>query len=198
MFLYEMIYNILEEKGALSIPSICQELNEKTNHHQEQEKLVLPAHIKSAISRKKDLFKVEENVVSIDPEKNIQALTVHIGGIIEPSITIKIDFNKNRFIIFEWNHESQACNNPGIQPTRTCGEMDAFKKELFRIKPWEWSANYHQEQMILDGIFWSIKLVTEGKVYESEGLHCFPKEWGKLCNSLTKLTGLNLKKQLSV
>lgn len=191
MYIYEMILDILEKKGPTSIPSICQEMNQLTWNDQDEDRLVQLSQIKTAIRRKKDLFKVEDNVVFIDPEKDIQLLTINIGGAFEPSITVKVDFIRNRFSFFVWHFDSKLSSKNSLQPVQPCGNLEDFKKELYRIKPWEWRADYQPEGMVLDGIFWSMKLVTKGKVYESEGIQCFPKEWTKLCKSLSKLTGFN-------
>ncbi|NMD69962.1 hypothetical protein HHO41_06645 [Bacillus sp. DNRA2] len=190
MYIYEMILDILQKNGPTSIPSICQEMNQQTIHL--EEKFVQPSQVKSAINRKKELFKVQNDVVFIDPDKDIQYLNVHIGGASEPALTIKVDFLKNRFAFFEWHMDQ----NPNVSVRRShsqmIGDVDTFKKELYRIKPWEWDADYQDEGLVLDGIYWSVKLVTQGRIYESEGLQCFPEEWKKLCKSLTKLTGFKI------
>lgn len=199
MYMYEMILDIVEKNGPMTISSICQEMNKLYTNQNDSEKIIKLSYVKSAISKKKDIFKVVDNVVSIDPEKTVHFLTVHLGGAIEPAITIKVDFIGNRFFLFEWHFDLiTSASMGGKQLVRVCGDVATFKKELYRIKPWEWEEDYHPDGMVLDGIFWTVKLVSEGKVYESEGLNCFPKDWEKLCKGLTKLTGLNLKKQLSV
>lgn len=193
MYMYEMILDILKKNGPTSIPSICQEMNEQTIQHDDQEKVVQPQQVKKAISRKKDLFKVEDNVVFIDPEKDVQLLTVHLGGLIEPALTIKVDFIKNTFAFFQWHLDLvPRINHHSLQQVRFCGDVESFKKELYRLRLWEWDTDYHPDEMVLDGLFWSVKLVTKSKVYESEGLQCFPKEWKKLCRALSKLTGFDL------
>lgn len=193
LYIYEMILDILQKNGPTSIPSICQEMNQKSDQFENQEKIVHPSQVKSAIRRKKELFKVQDDVVFIDPEKDIQYIHVHIGGVVEPAITIKVDFEKNRFVFFEWSLDRNPNGIFGRTQSRVIGEVEAFKKDLYRIKPWQWEADYQLEEMVLDGIYWSVKLVTHGRVYESEGLGYFPEEWKKLCKSLTKLTGFEIR-----
>jgi hypothetical protein len=195
MFIYEMILEIIGNKGPISIPSICQEMNQTCGYN-DSNKLVQPSQIKQALSRKKDLFKVEDNLVSILPEKDPQQLTVYMGGGIEPSLMIKVDFEKNRFSFIEKHFEPRKAANNKFQPLHQCGSVEAFKRELYRIKPWEWARDYEPEEMVLDGIFWSVKLVTKAKVYESEGLQCFPKEWPMLLKGLSALTGFDITSSL--
>ncbi|WP_147534877.1 hypothetical protein [Bacillus marasmi] len=192
MYIYEMILDILKKNGPTSIPSICQEMNQQTSHLEEQEKIVQPSQVKSAITRKKELFKVQNDLVYIDPEKDVQYLHVHIGGVVEPAITIKVDFGKNRFVFFEWNLDQNVNVNERRTQSQVIGDVETFKKELYRIKPWQWDADYQKEAMVLDGVYWSVKLVTQGRVYESEGLECYPEDWKRFCKSLTKLTGMTL------
>lgn len=192
MYMYEMILDILQKKGPTSIPSICQEMNQQSIHLEKRDKIVQPSQVKLAINRKKELFKVKDDVVFIDPAKDFQYLNVRIGGAVEPAITIKVDFLKNRFAFFEWHLDRYPHENVQKTQSQVIGDVEVFKKDLYRIKPWEWDADYQFDGMVLDGIYWSIKLVTQAKEYKSEGLQCFPPEWNKLCKSLTKLTGFNI------
>ncbi len=105
---------------------------------------------------------------------------------------MKVDFEKNRFTLFEWNLDSIEKPINRLQPKRVIGNIDMFKKELYRIRLWKWKNDYQSEGIVLDGTYWSVKLVTKGKVYESEGLQSFPKEWDRLCQALSKLSGLEI------
>jgi hypothetical protein len=194
MYMYEMILAILVKKGSASIPSICQEMNDV--YHKDNEKIVQPSQVKTSICRKKDLFKIKNELVFIDPEKDIQKVTVYLGFSSGPSLTIKIDFEKNQFTFFEW--QLDPTNDPinKFVPQRAIGDVNTFKNELYRIKPWEWEEDYESDGIVLDGTFWSVKLETKGKVYESEGLQSFPKEWNRLCFGLSKLTGIDIHQQL--
>lgn len=196
MYMYEMILAILDKKGPASIPSICQEMNKLNVFHQNEEKIVQPAQVKTSICRKKDLFKMKNELVFIDPERDFQKLTVHIGLSRGPSLTIRIDFVKGQFAFFEWQLDPTIEPVIRIQPQKTIGNVETFKKELYRIKLWEWKADYPSEGIVLDGTFWSTELETKGKVYKSEGLQSFPKNWKKLCLGLSKLTGLDVDQQL--
>lgn len=192
MEMYEVILEILEKNGPKSIPGICQEMNQLPFYQRSKEKPVLPAHVKSAITRKKELFKVCNNIVFIDPEKNMQSLEVNISGSEGPLLTIRVDFLKDSFSYFEWNFDSPSKSKSSIPPQREFGDIGIFKKEIYRLKLWKWNADYQPETMILDGVCWSVKLVTTGKVYESQGLQQFPKEWTRFSRGLRRLIGLSV------
>ncbi|WP_335717358.1 hypothetical protein [Neobacillus niacini] len=69
--------------------------------------------------------------------------------------------------------------------------MEEFKSEIYSLNIWEWERSYRKEEgIILDGMFWSIKLNTKGKIYESEGIECFPREWERFCQAVENLTGI--------
>ncbi len=67
MRVYETILSILEEKGPLPIPAICHEVNQVLVSN--REKPVLPAYIKSIVTRKRDVFRVKGGNISIHPDK---------------------------------------------------------------------------------------------------------------------------------
>ena len=186
MNMYEVILNIIDQKGPVSIPSICQEINQNRIFMQERDKPVQPSQIKSAISRKRDLFYVENNIVSLLPEKELISLTVQISYGKGPWIKVDVDFIEKNFVFFEWNLE--PVSNRKYEPIKA-GSTDDFKHSIFRLKVWDWEINYDQEGIILDGINWAVRLETKAKVYKSDGLQDFPKDWTKFCQALRKLTG---------
>ena len=188
MNMYEVIINILDQKGPVSIPSLCQEINQNPIFMDERDKPVQQSHIKSVISRKKDLFAVENDIVSLLPEKDFMALIVRIGYFRGPWIKIEIDFVKKTFLLFEMNLEPVV---PQKIKMSNLGTTDDFKQALYRLKLWDWNTQYDADGIILDGISWSIVLTTKSKIYRSEGLQRYPKEWPKFCQELTKLTGIN-------
>lgn len=186
MNMYELILSILDQKGPVSIPLICQQVNQDPVFMKERDKPVQQAQVKSVISRKNDLFSVHNNVVSLLPEKHFISLTAEVGECQSPLLKVKVDFIKKTFIFFEINLDpSKHLEYKPFEP----GSTDEFKQELYRLKIWDWDSNYEQDGIVLDGTCWSICLETRAKVFRSEGLQSFPKEWAKLCRALTKLTG---------
>jgi hypothetical protein len=186
MYMYEVILNIIDQKGPASIPSICQEVNQHPTFMQERDQPVQPSQIKSVISRKKDLFSVNNDVVSLLPEKDIMELSVQMSYFKGPWVKLKVDFVKKDFIFFEWNLEPAKI---GEYDQVQAGSTDDLKQAIYHLKIWEWNPNYNQNGIILEGINWSTCLTTKARVYKSEGLQKFPKEWSKFCRELTNLTG---------
>ena len=159
MNMYELILNIIDQKGPTSIPSICEEVNRNPIFMQQRSKPVQLSQIKSVLTRKSDLFLVHN---------------------------VKVDFIKKDFTFFEWNFD--PTKKLEYEPL-LYGSMDEFKQEIYRLKIWNWDLNYEQEGIILDGMCWSISLETRTKTYKSQGLQTFPKEWARFCRALSKLTG---------
>jgi len=195
MNMYEVILNMIDKQGPTSIPSICKKINQNSAYLEERGKPVQQAHVKSVISRKKDLFLCENEMVSLLPDKELISLTVHAGACRGPWVKINVDFTQNIFTYFEWNLEPAAAGktfsapNGNIYDTIISGKMDDFKQELYRLKIWNWELSYEPEGIVLDGINWSVYLDTKAKVYKSEGYQRFPNNWTRLCKALTKLTG---------
>ncbi|KAA9025756.1 hypothetical protein [Niallia endozanthoxylica] len=189
MNMYEIILSYLDQAGHASIPSICQQVNNNPLFMKERKKPVRHTHIKSVISRKKDLFYVHNDMVSLLPERNLVSLTANIEKCGSPWFQVKVDFNYRHFIFFEMNLD--PCEKLQYRPV-VSGSTNEFKQEIYRLNIWDWEPNYDKAGIVLDGTSWSVKLETRSKTYKSEGLQCFPKEWTKFCCALTKLTGKNI------
>lgn len=191
MSMYEIILNILEKKGPVSLHSICDEMNEMSSIRSERKNPVQLSHVKSIVSRKKDLFQVEDDIVSIREEKELLSLSALIGGYPRPSYKIDVDFIHNRFYFFEWNIDCAQPNRK--ERTIYIGDVEQFKKEIMRLKIWNWDKDYQLDSLVLDGTSWSVKLKTKGMTYESEGLQSFPNNWSKFCRVVSNLIGIKFE-----
>lgn len=189
MNMYEIILDIIEKNGPISFSSICAEMNQIHPIKNERNKPVQISHIKSVVSRKKDLFSVENGVVSIREDMDFIYLSVKVSSYQSPCFKVDVDFLKNRFHFFEWYFQNVA--GPRKPRTIYLGSVEQFKKEIFRLKLWNWEKDYQPEALILDGTTWSVELKTKGSVYQSRGLQTFPKEWAKFIKALSRLTGVD-------
>lgn len=193
MNMYEVIIDILEKKGPVSFHSICEEMNERNwTSKSGKENPVQVSQVKSVVTRKKDLFSVTGDIVSIREEKELQSLTAMIGRFPGPSFKVEVDFVHQRFYMFEWRNAS-LMQKDREEKTIYIGNVEQFKKEVIRLKIWNWERDYQPEALVLDGISWSVILKTKGKLYESEGLHTFPENWHKFCRAISQLIGMPFK-----
>src|SRR4051812_9338376 len=94
MNMYEIILSILDQKGPTSIPSICQQVNQDPIFMKERDRPVQQRQVKSVISRKKDLFSVHNDMVSLLPERHFISLTAEVGECGNPFLKVKVDFIK--------------------------------------------------------------------------------------------------------
>lgn len=188
MRVYTMILSILDKNGPLPISTICQEVNHVLPVH--RKKPILPSHIKSIVTKKRGFFDIHDGRISIHPDKDPISLSVSqefYGGI---SYYIKIYFKKNNFAVLEWRNKDNCEPVSNDQP-KTLGCLEEFKSELFTMNIWDWDPSYRKEEgIVLEGNYWSVKLITKGTIYESEGMECYPKNWGSFCRSIEKLTGI--------
>ncbi|UII54326.1 hypothetical protein LS684_11570 [Cytobacillus spongiae] len=186
MSMYEEILHIIDQKGPVSIPSICHELNGHVQKVENQKTIVQPSSVKSVISRKKDLFYYEDELVCIQPDRNLQSLVFRMTIGQSPSYTVKIDFTSERFTFFEWQLDQSVWN---FERPKWLGSVRDFKHALYRAKIWDWEEDHQPNAIVLDGVNWSIELHTKGQTYYSEGLESFPREWRTFTRALTKLIG---------
>ncbi|MDZ5471625.1 hypothetical protein SM124_07670 [Bacillus sp. 31A1R] len=189
MNIFDFIINIIEEKGPVTLSSLCDEVNSLNYKKVENEFKLQVSQIRSVLTQKNDLFLVVDDLVSIKPSPKLIALTVVLEAFQGPCYKITVNFIKETFYVFEWNDEGKPI--PTRNP-KTIGSVSQFKKEISRITIQDWEEDYQLEYLVLDGIFWSIKLCTEEKIYEREGLQSFPKEWPQFCLALKKLTGIKI------
>ena len=189
MNLYVLICSIIDRYGPTSILSICEKVNNHAQFMKERDKPVGQAQIKSVISRKKDLFAVHDDIVSLLPERVFVSMTAEIGACRGPWFKVKVDFVRKTFMVFGMNLD--PANELDYQPI-VAGSTDEFKHEIFKMKLWNWEPSYERQEIVLDGTCWSITLKTIGQTYKSEGLNVFPKEWAKFSKALSKLIGKKL------
>ncbi|CAM4006440.1 hypothetical protein [Mesobacillus thioparans] len=188
MKMYEAMLMILEEKGTASIPVICDEMNEQVPDRFHHTKLIIePSYIKTLITGNTEVFVLNEDTVSIRPDKEPLMLTVVLHGYPGPEMRVRIDFKRNTFTYFEWHLDSKA---PGPLRTGNYGSVEEFKKHLYSFRLWDWQEDYQTEGIIVDGTSWSVALKTKEKTYESKGLEAFPKEWVEFCRAISKLVGI--------
>jgi hypothetical protein len=187
--IYETIISILDEKGPLSIPLICQEVNEQLVT--DRSNPILPSHIQSIVTRKKDLFLVREGNISIAPDKHPYSITAILERDEGISYQLNVDFIKRSFSFFEWKNIGHQKGSLSPQ-TRRIGNIDEFKREIMGLKIWEWESYYGSEAGITLGkTNWTIKLNTKSKTYVFEGTDCYPEKWTEFCQSIEKMAGLS-------
>jgi hypothetical protein len=187
--IYETIISILDEKGPLSIPSICEEVNELLVT--DRSNPILPSHIKSIVTRKKDLFREREGNISIAPDKNPYSITANLEGDEGVSYQLNVDFIKRRFSFFEWRNKRHQKSNQ-TPSTRRLGNIDEFKREIMALKIWEWQSFYGADVGITLGkTNWTVKLKTTSKTHVFEGTDCYPENWAEFCQLIEKFAGVS-------
>lgn len=123
-------------------------------------------------------------------KETINSLIAGIDGFSGISYKVHADFFRNTFTVFEWSNKENSLPLTTRVP-KSIGSMEEFKREIYLMKIWEWKPSYQKEEgIILDGKYWSIRLNTKGKIYESNGMECFPPEWEQFCHAVEKLTGM--------
>lgn len=190
MYLYELILDILGKKGTVPIPTLCQEITQLPLYRQNRQKseiAVKPSTIKSIIERKNDLFILKDDHVAIHPDKQLNSLIANVGGSFGPWYKVEVDFINKVFLFFEWHMGRNQQSS--IPRERYHGNVDIFKRDIYRINVWDWKQDYQLDGIVLDGTSWSVTLTTTAKIYESRGLQSFPPNWDRFCIAVQSLTG---------
>lgn len=171
----------------MPIPAICTEVNRRLCSDQDEP--LLSSHIQSVIKRKKDFFLIKNELISIRPDKQPSFLVATLDGNQGICYQVNVNFSKKRFTFFEWRNTTVQEPENTFFPKEP-GNVDDFKSELLHLDIWGWQALYARtEGITLGDTNWTVKLVTKGKIYRSEGTDCYPAEWGRLCKAIEKLTG---------
>jgi hypothetical protein len=123
-------------------------------------------------------------------KETINSLIAGIDGFSGNSYKVHVDFFRNTFTVFEWRNKDTILPFTNLE-NKSIGNIMDFKSEIYSMKIWEWEPSYRKgEGIILDGKYWSIRVNTKIKVYESEGIECFPPDWKQFCQAIEKLTGI--------
>ncbi|WP_042457416.1 hypothetical protein [Neobacillus dielmonensis] len=136
------------------------------------------------------LFDKNGRRTSIPPSRVLQSLTVKVERFGGESQQVRIDFLKKRFVFVVWRSPGDSKPSSENLPLGLPGSVETFKRELYNFDIWSWDSVYYKEDgIILDGKYWSVELETKVKVYQSNGIECFPSNWVLLCKSIEKLIG---------
>lgn len=184
--MYETIINILEKNGPSSIKEICDEINQSRS-----EKRVNPSNIKLSLSRKKDLFSIENDLVMLQPDKEFVTLSVDIGVFPDLRYHVNIHFQRGVFHVFEWREPQHSSNNKA--QVKVIGSVEEFKKTLYRLKIWNWDETKNVPQLDhYNGTILRFKLMTKGASYENIGYDPLTNDWKAFRRALEQLTGISL------
>ncbi|OCA90794.1 hypothetical protein A8F94_02655 [Bacillus sp. FJAT-27225] len=187
MKLYERIVNILDEKGPLPFPALYHEASSLLS---EKEGPFDLGEVQNTIFRKKDLFFINNEMVSIHPDKKLSHLHVYSEMPGRPACQAIIDFEKGKFIYTEWRDKGSPYRSIPRRPFGIPGDMAIFKAAVFSLAVWDWEQNYiADEGIILNGTSWYVILKSKTKVYKSSGFDRFPENWQTFRSSLQELTG---------
>ncbi len=181
-----LIYAIIDQNGPTSIPSIHKQINNQLSMSEGPSKPIRLVQIQAVIGRKGDVFIESDGLVSLRPEREFLSMTAELGTCRSPWFKLKVDFVNKTFMLLELNLDSK---NPfDFQPLQA-GSTDEFKRAIYQLKIWDWKHCYERQEIVLDGICWSIALKTKVNIHKSKGLDLFPKEWPAFYQALTQLTG---------
>ncbi|RHW42230.1 hypothetical protein D1B31_06275 [Neobacillus notoginsengisoli] len=186
MQLLEGIIKILDEKGPLSLYSLCDEANGLCL---KEKAPLLPSEVKSILSRKNELFLVYNGIISIIPEKQPVILKAYSERPGKHAYQVKVNFSNGIFTFVEWRDKGF----PAFQETpreRQPGDIRDFKAKLYHTQIWNWKRNYVKDRgIVLDGTSWSVSLQTRSGSYISSGINYFPANWTAFCMAISELTG---------
>lgn len=186
MPLLDGILRILDEKGPLSISSLCNEANGLLTSGKP---FVHPSDVKSILTRKNELFLIYNGTISIKPEKQPVMLRAYSEQPGRNAFLIKVDFKKGFFTYVEWrDKEFQPIQ--GLQMEKRPGSIPDFKTSLYKTQIWNWDKNYLKDKgIVLDGNSWSVSLQTKSRTYECSGISHYPDQWEAFCIAIQQLTG---------
>lgn len=180
--MYEKIIEVLEENGPIPISTIYEKMVSSSNNSADNCKEIQLSSVKSVISRKKDLFSVHNNIVSINPEKEISHITLDVkkGN---HSYRLKVDFLFEIYHIQSW---ALFSDNQSFLPKDILFPYFSYsdlKKDLYKLKIWDWESNegaYGRESL------YTIQLKTTNKSYVYSFIDIKAKEWKQITKTITK------------
>ncbi|MGP7815878.1 hypothetical protein [Niallia sp. 01092] len=173
--MYERILDVIERIGPTTIFSIHEEINNLPSEQLQENRPVPLSSIKSAITRKKDLFYVDNNIVSILPDKEIKKLIIEYQNHDSCWYKFTIDFMKETYIFQEWH---RSANKQTLPFGKRVVDNDylALKKEIYKLKIWDLELSAPYESLPS----WTFTLQTVEKDYVIKGIDTKEKNWKKI------------------
>ena len=103
----------------------------------------------------------------------------------EPPIQVTVDFFNNTVTYLD---VSECTVDKRIIQVNT-KNLNLFLKELKRCHLFGWDIEYPNIFGILDGTWWELSYMVNGKKVIKSGNNNFPVEWEKFCKSISELSG---------
>ena len=186
MPLLDGILRILDEKGPLSISSLCNEANGLLSSGKP---FVHLSDVQSILTRKNELFLIYNGIIAIKPEKQPVKIRAYSEQPGRNSYFVKVDFIKGYFTYVEWR-DKEFQSKQGEQMKKRPGSVPEFNTSLYKSQIWNWDKNYLKDNgIVLDGNSWSVSLQTQYRTYECSGIGHYPEQWYPFCMAIQKLTG---------
>ncbi|HWJ80561.1 MAG TPA: hypothetical protein VNR61_21055 [Niallia sp.] len=180
--MYEKIIDVLENNGPTNLTSLYEELNRHSMENHDS--LIAMSSIKSVLSRKKDLFYVREDIVSIHPEKDIKKMVVDLRINPFQAFSLHIDFWKENYSIQDWSLHPIVY--PPVFHYISSDQYLDLKKELYRTKIWDWTSSDPQNDSIYTVCLYTLNSSYLYKSSDMEG-----KEWKQLKKIISMFTNLD-------
>lgn len=184
--MYEKIIEVLEKKGPTNFSSILDELSYEYKNVEVEHKQVQLSAIKSVITRKKDIFHVNDNIVSILPEKEINTLTLEFMKQDGNWYKLKFDFLHEGFFLYEWNNSKSTSTFAKTITIRPFSYVDLIK-EIYKCKIWNWN----NDHLVVEDELFSIQLKTTKSFYQYKGKDFKEKEWKQIKKVLSSIIELD-------
>ncbi|KAB7671123.1 hypothetical protein [Bacillus sp. B1-b2] len=181
--MYEKIIEVLEKQGPTNLVNLYEELNRQCKDRDHQESTIAMSSIKSVLSRKKDLFHVNEDIVSINPEKEIKKLIIEYRKNSYQTFSIHIDFFRESYVIQEWS--LRRIVSPPVFKNVQPEQYKLLKRDLYRLKVWDW-----EKENIIDAAF-IIHLQTLNSTYTYKSHELETDKWKQMKKILSIFTDLD-------
>ena len=181
--MYEKIIEVLESKGPTNLINLYEELNRGSVEMDHNNSIIAMSSIKSVLSRKKDLFQVNEDIVSIHPEKEIKKLIIEYRIDEYQTFSMHIDFLRETYSIQEWS--LGPIDSPPDFKLIKSNQYKSLKRDLYRLKLWDWTNKQYTDST------YTVRLQTLNAAYTYKSSDLESKEWKHLKKFISMFTNLD-------
>ena len=117
--------------------------------------------------------------------EKIKKIEAHIGGYFGNYYQVEVDLEHN---LVSWTTGGEGELEETVHRNIRSATAKKFLEQLETLELLNWEEGY-VDPGTLDGTQWQVDLVMDDHTITKHGSNCYPEQWGKFRQAISKITG---------
>ena len=117
--------------------------------------------------------------------EKIKKIEASVGGYFGGFYQVEVDLENN---LVSWTHGGEGELEETVHRNIRLTTVKKFLEQLETINLLNWEAKFI-DPGVLDGTQWHVEIVMDGHTITKHGSNCYPEQWGKFRQAISKITG---------